>query len=121
MDKQQALDSFWNQYGIPAYNEVKIPKDAEPPYITYQKLFADFEATVYPTAAIWTRSDSWEEADRLENLISETIEGGFTVPVDTGHIQINKGTPFSEEIKDETDDLIKGYRITLQVSYLCAH
>jgi hypothetical protein len=35
MNKSQALQSFWESFGIPAYNEYTVPDNAEMPYITY--------------------------------------------------------------------------------------
>ena len=35
MDKIQALDRFWNAFGIPAYDKNSVPDGAKPPYITY--------------------------------------------------------------------------------------
>ena len=123
MDKQQAMQTFWESFGIPAYNEVQIPEEADinQGYITYQKIFGDFESTVYPTAAIWTRGTSWRQADDLENRISAALEGGYTLDTDSGHIQINKGSPFSQQITEDQDRLVKGYRLTLQMEFLSAH
>jgi hypothetical protein len=121
MDKQQGLWAFWSMVGIPAYAEGQVPKDAEFPYITYQKLHGDFESQVYPMGTIWTRDSSWEQADSYENQISQILEGGQQIEIDSGYIQIDKGNPFSQQTGDDNDELVKGYRINLQVSYLCAY
>ena len=35
MDKYQAINEFWNRFGVMAYDENTVPDDAELPYITY--------------------------------------------------------------------------------------
>ena len=35
MDKSQALNTFWNSFGIPAYDEYTVPDGTSIPYITY--------------------------------------------------------------------------------------
>ena len=35
MNKIQALDSFWNSFGLRAYDSMSVPDDAELPRITY--------------------------------------------------------------------------------------
>ena len=34
-NKWQAIDRFWNSFGIPAYDESSVPQGATMPYITY--------------------------------------------------------------------------------------
>jgi hypothetical protein len=35
MDKEQAIQNFWSQFGIPAYDENSVPDDLRYPFITY--------------------------------------------------------------------------------------
>ena len=86
MDKQQAYNSFWNSFGVLAFEENSVPDDdiieemiksgiatAKYPYITYQVLVGDLDQPLFPTASIWDRSTSWERADTLANSISARI------------------------------------------------
>lgn len=35
MNKAQAIQAFWESFGVPAYEESTVPDDAVMPYITY--------------------------------------------------------------------------------------
>ena len=60
MNKSQALQSFWESFGIPAYNEYTVPDNAEMPYITYSVSESNIGVPVSLTASIWYRMPSWE-------------------------------------------------------------
>ena len=112
MDKLQALNNFWNQFDIPAYEQNTVPDDAKLPYITYEVASDDFNNTLMLTASIWYRDSKWAAITQKEKEISEHIgRGGVTVSYEDGAFWLIKGTPWAQRMGD-TDDMIR--RIVLQ-------
>lgn len=126
MDKVQALHDFWSSFGIPAYDELTVPIEItdpdtgklvknEPPYITYETQLDDFDNTLYLTASIWYRDESWAAISAKEKEISQSIgRGGTTKHYDEGAFWIKKRSPWAQRLNDPDDDMIR--RIILQYS-----
>ena len=129
MNKQQAYNSFWNSFGVlafeensaPAISDIKeIAKSMSLPddiYITYQVLIDDLNNAVYPTASIYSRSSSWEKADLLANTISERIQTMNTIRLDEGRMFITKGSPFAQHQLEEGDYTIRRIILNLGVEF----
>ena len=121
MTKASALYNFWSGFGLTAYEENTVPTDAEFPYITYQVVTDSFGAEIALTASVWYRGTSWVEANAKAEEISRTISrGGKTIPVDGGVLWLKRGTPFSQSMGDETDDLIKRKYLNITAEFLTA-
>lgn len=121
MTKASALYNFWSGFGLTAYEENTVPTDAEFPYITYQVVTDSFGAEIALTASVWYRGTSWVEANAKAEEISRTISrGGKTMPVDGGVLWLKRGTPFSQSMGDETDDLIKRKYLNITAEFLTA-
>lgn len=121
MTKASALYNFWSGFGLTAYEENTVPTDAKFPYITYQVVTDSFGAEVALTASVWYRGTSWVEANAKAEEISRSISrGGKTIPVDGGVLWLKRGTPFSQSMGDETDDLIKRKYLNITAEYLTA-
>ena len=121
MTKASALYNFWSGFGLPTYEENTVQTDAEFPYITYQVVTDSFGAEVALTASVWYRDTSWVEANAKSEEISRTISrGGKTIPVDGGVLWLKRGTPFSQSMGDETDDLIKRKYLNITAEFLTA-
>ena len=121
MTKASALYNFWSGFGLTAYEENTVPTDAKFPYITYQVVTDSFDAEIALTASVWYRGTSWVEANAKAEEISRTISrGGKTIPVDGGVLWLKRGTPFSQSMGDETDDLIKRKYLNITAEFLTA-
>ena len=121
MTKASALYNFWSNFGLTAYEENTVPTDAKFPYITYQVVTDSFGAEVALTASVWYRDTSWVEANAKAEEISRAISrGGKTIPVDGGVLWLKRGTPFSQSMGDETDDLIKRKYLNITAEFLTA-
>lgn len=117
-DKEQALNNFWNSFGIPAYDENSVPDEAALPYITYSVGIDDFNRPVSLSASIWYRTTSWVEITNKQNQISETIGlGGIMIPYNTGSIWIKKGSPFSQRISSE-DNSIRRIFMNIEAEFI---
>lgn len=122
MTKAAAINKFWNSFGMMAYEENSVPDDAEIPYITYQLVTDSFDNETILTASIWYRGTSWVNANAKAEEISQTIcVGGIFLRCDGGRIWIKRGTPFSQNMGDESDDLIKRKYLNITAEYLTAN
>ena len=114
MDKFQALDTFWNSFGIPAYDSNTVPDDADTPYITYEASVAEIDEKVPLTASLWYTSNSWKEISQKAEEISEYIGGGAGVRYDRGRLWITKEVPFAQRMTEANNRQVR--LIVLQVT-----
>lgn len=118
MDKEQALQSFFEGFGVPAYDENTVPDDAPLPRITYQNITDNFGVQNVLTASIWDRSKSWKSVtDILHSIENSMGYGGQTVTYDGGMAWISRGVPFAQRMGDE-DDSIRRIVLNIQIEYL---
>ena len=120
MTKEAALYNFWSSFALPAYEENSVGLEAPPayPYITYEINTDSFGNSLMLTASLWYRSTSWNAANAKKREISEFIGmGGVTAPIDGGHIWIQRGSPFAQNMGDDTDDMIKRVLLNIQVEF----
>lgn len=122
MTKAAAIYQFWNIFGLTAYEENTVPDDAAFPYITYQLVTDSFDREVPATASLWYRSESWTYINAKTEEISADIGiGGKIIKCDGGRIWIKRGQPFSQNMGDESDDLIKRKYLNLTFEFLTAN
>ena len=128
MTKEQALYDFWNSFGIQAFEENSVPTGEDAPkfpYITYQVVIDSFDNQVQLTASLWDRDKNGYSA-LLENSkkaeeISQTIgRGGKILNCDNGKIWIKRGTPFAQNMGDESDNLIKRKYLNITAEFFTA-
>ena len=121
MTKAAAINKFWNSFGLMAYEENSVPEEAELPYITYQFAADSFDNDIALTASVWYRSTSWVNANKKTEEISQTIgSGGTFVKCDGGRIWIKRGTPFAQNMGDESDNSIKRKYLNITAEFLTA-
>lgn len=128
MNKEQALNSFWNGFGIPAFDENSVPeyitKDGalvplEPPYITYETRTDDFGYPVALTASIWYRSSTWADITAKAQEISDFIgRGGRMIAYSGGAFWIQKASPWASRMDDPADNMIRRIVLNVTVEYL---
>ena len=119
MNKEQAIQSFWESFGLPAYDEQTVPSDVTLPYITYSVATASLNEVVAMTASIWYKSTSWKNITDKKDEIARAIgPGGKVVKLDSGYMWINRNAPFAQRVSDETDDTIRRYYLQLLVEFL---
>ena len=121
MTKAAAIYQFWNSFGLTAYEENTVPDDAVFPYITYQLVTDSFDREVPVTASLWYRSESWTEINAKTDEISQKISrGGKIISCDGGAIWLKRGQPFSQNMGDESDDLIKRKYLNITAEFMTA-
>jgi hypothetical protein len=118
MDRFQAINAFWNSFGVPAYPETSPPDSRdengrlnalEYPYITYSVAVADIGDTVPLTADLWYYSTSWREASRKADEIRAAIGDFTTIRFDGGVLLIVRGSPFAQQMHDDNDSVKRMY------------
>jgi hypothetical protein len=129
MTKEQALYSFWNSFGMQAYEENSVPTDDEEkpkfPYITYQVVIDSFDNQVQLTASLWDRDKNGysallENSKKAEEISQRIGRGGVFIDCDGGKIWLERGTPFAQNMGDTTDNLIKRKYLNLSAEFLTA-
>lgn len=119
MDKLQAYNSFWNSFGLKAYDETSVPDGAQIPYITYECAEDDFDNTLALTASVWYRSASWvETVNKTKQIENEIGRGGKLIPYTGGAVWIRKATPWAQRLGDESDDSIRRMILNLEVEFI---
>ena len=121
MDKSQAIDYFWNSFGLMAFDENTVPKWAQMPYITYNISTDSLDNVVSMSASLWYRTTSWKDITNKANEIEKYLgeHGGIVLKLNEGRMWINKGTPFIQRINDP-DDSIRRIRLNIQTEFLTA-
>ena len=122
MTKAAAIYQFWASFGLPAYEENSVPDTSTFPYITYQLVTDSFENEVILTGSIWYRDTSWLSVNTKAEEISQDIGlGGKLIDCDGGKIWLKRGSPFAQNMGDDTDDLIKRKYINLSAEFFTAN
>lgn len=127
MDKSQAIQSFWEQFDIPVFDENSVPTEEDRikdygkafPYLTYDLVISDFGHEVAMSANLWYRSTIWKNIMKKTNEIEDYFNrGGKIIQFDGGGIWIKKGTPFAQRLGGSDDDKVKHILINISVEYI---
>ena len=121
MTKAAAMYQFWSSFGLTAYEENTVPDDAAFPYITYQLVTDSFDRETQLSASLWYRSESWTGINAKTEEISQKISrGGKILSCDGGAIWLKRGQPFSQNMGDESDNLIKRKYLNITAEFMTA-
>lgn len=125
MNKWQAIDTFWNSFGIPAYDQSSVysgENSPQTPYITYEAQTGAVGQKLSLTASIWYRSTSWQTISQKADEIAEYIGVGYGIlDVDGGYLWIVRGQPFAQRMNDPEDDMIRRIYIIVDAEFLTAY
>ena len=89
LDKFQALNYFWNSFGIPAYETTTVPEGANLGdfYITYEATIDSLDRAIPLSASIWKLNTmSWEEISQKAEEISDALIQVKTIPLQKGFL-----------------------------------
>lgn len=119
MDKAQALHSFWNSFGVPAYDSSTVPEEGRGSfYITYDVATGSLNSPVPLSASIWdVGTMSWERITKKAEEISDDLIQVKTIPLDIGFLYLTRGEPFAQRMSDE-DATVRRIYINLTAEYL---
>ena len=121
MTKAAAIYQFWSSFGLTAYEENSVPTDARFPYITYQLVTDSLGSEVQMVASVWYRGSSWVDANAKAGELGQEIgRRGAVLSCDGGKIWLKRGNPFSQNMGDENDNLIKRKYLNITAEFLTA-
>lgn len=96
----QALDAFFNDFGIPAYQVGTVPENTSLPYITYSLSVPEWnqKATMY--AQVWDRTKSNLGIISKADQITQAIGEGRRIAFDGGYLVIWPESPLVQIMTD---------------------
>lgn len=120
MTKEAALHQFFNSFGIPGYTISSVPDDAVFPWLTYELITGSIESGENAlTVNLWYYGESESVPNAKVRDIAEYIGySGKILNVDGGFIWIKRGTPWCQNLRDETNANIKRRYLNITVEYL---
>ncbi len=120
MTKEQALHTFFNQFGIIGYRNTSVPDDAIFPFLTYDVPISSFEEEpVSITLNLYFYTDSEAVPDAKAEEIRKAIGmGGTLLKCDGGAIWLKWGAPWCQSLVDDTNNNIKRRYINITAEYL---
>ena len=125
MNKWQAQQEFWSGFGLPAYDELTVPDDAQMPYLTYQAVSGNLDAQSIVTANLWYRSNSWAEISQKADAIASAIynDPRSAIPIDDGYMKVRlpDGTMHSDRMDEPNDKQVRRIRFTVELEFLTAY
>ena len=123
MNKAQALNAFWEQFGLDAYDENRVPDGAALPYITYESATDSLDNVLSLSASLWYRDTGWGAIEAKTAQIAKAIaENGFwKTAIDGGYLWITKGTPFAQRMGEPDDKLIRRMVLNINAEFLTAY
>lgn len=120
MTKGEVLHKFFSEFGMNAYASTSVPNDVIFPYLTYDPIYDTWEnGEVGITVNLWFYTDSESIPNAKVQELSETIgSGGTSIACDGGFVWIKRGSPWCQNLRDETDFNIKRRYLNVSVEFL---
>ena len=119
MTKDKALHAWFSQF-LTAYPTSNVPEDAVFPWLTYELITGSWESgKIALTVNLWYYTESEAVPNAKAQEIADAIGmGGTFVFYDGGAMWITRGSPWCQNIADESDKNIKRRYLNLTVEYL---
>lgn len=120
MTKDKALQNWFSGFGLPAYAETAVPKDAKFPWLTYQFAAGAFdEGEAGLTVNLWFHTTGEAGPNAKAQALSDAIgPGGAVLPCDGGYIWLKRGSPWCQSLTDEGDRRVKRRYINMTAEFL---
>ena len=123
MNKWVALDSWFDSFGVKAYQE-QTSATAKLPYIDYELAFGDIDnSPLALTFSYRERATDWEGCYLMSETISADIgRWGKRLEVDGGYIIIQRGAVFAQPMDDISgDDTIRRMVFNIDVFFFTSN
>lgn len=119
MTKGAALQAFFSQF-MDAYAASSVPDDVVFPYLTYELTTSAWDGgEVGLTVNLWFYTTGEAVPNAKAQEISDAIGyGGVTLPCDGGFIWLKRGSPWCQNLQDDTDKNIKRRYINVTAEYM---
>lgn len=96
----QALDAFFSDFGLPAYQVGTVPDDTPLPYITYSLSVPEWNQKASLYAQVWDRTKSNIGIIGKADQITAAIGEGIKIPFDGGYLAIWPESPLVQIMTD---------------------
>lgn len=122
MTKDKALHAWFSQF-LTAYPASSVPDDAVFPWLTYELITGAWDSgEIGLTVNLWYYTTQEAEPNAKAHEISDAIGlGGVFVPCDDGAIWIKRGSPWCQNVRDDSDTNIKRRYLNITVEYITAN
>lgn len=122
MTKDKALHAWFSQF-LTAYPASSVPDDAVFPWLTYELITGAWDSgEIGLTVNLWYYTTQEAEPNAKAQEISDAIGlGGVFVPCDDGAIWIKRGSPWCQNVQDDSDTNIKRRYLNITVEYITAN
>ena len=119
MTKGAALQAFFSRF-MDAYAASAVPEDVTFPYLTYELITSAWDSgEVGLTVNLWFYTTSEAVPNAKAQELSDAIGyGGVTIPCDGGFIWLKRGSPWCQNLQDDTDPNIKRRYINVTAEYM---
>ena len=119
MTKGAALQAFFSQF-MDAYAASAVPEDVNFPYLTYELITSAWDGgEVGLTVNLWFYTTGEAVPNAKAQELSDAIGyGGVTLPCDGGFIWLKRGSPWCQNVQDDTDQNIKRRYINVTAEYM---
>ena len=119
MTKGAALQSFFDSI-MTSYAASSVPENATLPYLTYDFITSAWDGgEVGLTVNLWFYTTSEAIPNAKAQELSDAIGyGGVTIPCDGGFIWLKRGSPWCQNVRDDTDPNIKRRYINVTAEYM---
>ena len=119
MTKGAALQAFLSQF-MDAYAASAVPEDVNFPYLTYELITSAWDGgEVGLTVNLWFYTTSEAVPNAKAQELSDAIGyGGVTLPCDGGFIWLKRGSPWCQNVREDTDPNIKRRYINVTAEYM---
>ena len=121
MDKYQAINDFFESFGLTAYEENSVPiGDDAPafPYITYALNTSYALDELLLPFSLWYRSTSQREINLKTADIAQAVGMSKVLTCDEGAVILRPGTPFAQGMSDDSDPMVKRKLINLTAKFV---
>lgn len=115
-----ALQSFFSDFGIPAYPHTAVPDQAAMPYLAYTPIFGYMFDQAGIVVNLWYRTESEAAPNAKVAEIAKTIGGGVMIACEGGGVWLSRGSPFCQPLTDEDDNTIKRRYINVTAQFVTA-
>ena len=119
MTKDKALHAWFSQF-LTAYPTSNVPEDAVFPWLTYELITGSWDSgEIALTVNLWYYTESEAIPNAKAQELSDSIGyGGVTLPCDGGFIWLKRGSPWCQNLQDDTDPNIKRRYINVTAEYM---
>ena len=119
MTKGAALQAFFSQF-MDAYAAPAVPEAVTFPYLPYELITSAWDGgEVGLTVNLWFYTTSEAAPNAKAQELSDAIGyGGVTLPCDGGFIWLKRGSPWCQNLQDDTDKNIKRRYINVTAEYM---